>query len=59
MDTDGNGEISLEEMLSAVSDVCAVLPARDNQLACWQPSLVTEAFEAFDEDASGVIDYDE
>ena len=59
MDTDGNGEISLEEMLSAVNDVCTLLPAGGNQLACGEPSLVMEAFEAFDEDASGAIDYEE
>jgi len=59
MDTDGNGEISMDEMLTAVSDVCMLLPNGASQAACGEPSRVMEAFDAFDTDASGAIDYEE
>ena len=59
LDTNGDGTVSLDEMLKAVGDVCLLLPAEEQQRACVDASLVEEAFDAFDADESGAIDYEE
>ena len=58
IDTNGDGAISMDEMLSAVNSVCITLPTR-NQAACDDSSLVAEAFGVFDADHTGAINYEE
>jgi Ca2+-binding EF-hand superfamily protein len=59
IDTDESGTITIEEMLTAVNNVCEILPAPGLQNACEDSSLVSSAFDAFDADRSGGIDFEE
>jgi len=59
LDADKGGTITVDELMSAVGNVCKVLPSPSMEQVCDNSDLLERAFDAFDLDGSGAIDYEE
>lgn len=58
MDKDGDGTISKEELVGSVTRFCSLMSAYDEDEDEFAQRLA-EAFDAFDTDQSGELDYEE
>ena len=60
MDKDGDGTISKEELVGSVTRFCSLMSATcDEEDEDEFPQRLAEAFDAFDTDQSGELDYEE
>jgi len=59
MDKDGDGTISKEELVGTVGRFCSLMSAYQDEEADDMSTLLAEAFDAFDTDQSGELDYEE
>ncbi|KAL1511594.1 hypothetical protein AB1Y20_006388 [Prymnesium parvum] len=59
IDLDGEGTLSMEEVLGVVENMCRVLPSEGLDDVCAHPELIESTFDAFDVDHSGDLSYEE